>query len=128
VRHTDEDSVPVNAKAVLIDPDSMTVLWMNESALQDCPDLVSESVAGTPVDQAVPMAEILGLPQALHAVAATGVPGHLHTNLVSTAKGSMEIVSSIYRLPDGTLLLLTEHAWQAGRGRTGESASRGARP
>ena len=122
--NADEPDIPVNAKAVLIDPASMTVVWMNESALQEVPGEDGESVRGLPVAQAVPMAELLGVPEALRRVSDTGVVQHLHTNLVSTAKGIMEIVSSVYPLPDGKLLLLTEHAWQAKHGTTDASESR----
>lgn len=119
-----ELNIPVKAKAVLIDPTSMTVLWMNESARQDITVVGSDSVAGTTVDQAIPMAEMLGLPEALRAVADTGVGQHLRANLVSTTKGSVAIVTSVYRLPGAMLLVLTENAWQPAHGETGASAPR----
>lgn len=121
---TDEQDAAVKAKAVLIDPDSMTVLWMNESAAQDS-NGGSDSASGVPMDEAVPLAETLGVPKALHAVADTGVAQHLRTDLVSTTKGSVAIVSSIYRLPNGTLLLLMEHAWQPAHRATDGSTPRG---
>lgn len=107
--HTaDEQNPPVKAKAVLIDPGSMRVLWMNESASQGLSDRDIDSVSGVPIDQVIPMAEASGVPEALRAVADTGVARHLRTGLVSTAKGSVVIATSIYRLPDGRLLVLTE--------------------
>jgi hypothetical protein len=124
VPSADEPNAPVKAKTVLIDPDSMTVLWMNESASQDFSDRGSDAASGIPVEQAVPMAEMMGVPEALRAVADTGVARHLRTDLVSTSKGSLAIATSIYRLPDGKLLMVTENAWQAQHGTTSESGSR----
>lgn len=116
-----ERDTPLRAKAVLIDPASMTVAWMNASALKDLSGR-EDSVLGLPVEQAVPMAEMLGLPEALRTAAETGVAQHLRTDLVSTAKGSVEIVTSVYRLPDGKLLVLTENAWQPLHKPTGGNA------
>ena len=87
-----EGNEPVRARAALIDPASMTVVWVNESAAQVLEDRVSGPVAGMAIDQLVP----------------------------------------IYRLPDGMLLLLSEHAWHmerpaegAGAPRRGRGAARG---
>ncbi len=113
----EEPTGPVKTKAILIDAASMTVLWMNEAALQDLSEYDAASVAGVPVAEGVPLSDILGAPEALRAVAETGVPQHLRANLVSTSRGSMVIVASVYRLPDGNLLLLIENAWQFGRGK-----------
>lgn len=124
MQKADELNSPVNAKAVLIDPTSMTVVWMNEAARHDAPDVASDSMPGAPIDQAIPMAEMLGLPAALRSVAKTGVAQHLRANLVSTTKGSVAIVTSVYRLPDGMLLVLTESAWQAAHGKADGSATR----
>lgn len=124
MQSADEPNTPVKAKAVLIDPESMTVLWMNESASEDSSERGSVFVPGSPIDQVVPMAKALGVPEALRAVADTGVAKHLRTDLVSTARGSVAIVISIYRMPDGKLLVLTENAWHVKHGKTGRSASR----
>jgi hypothetical protein len=121
VPHGDEQNAPVRAKVILIDAESMTVTWMNEAAAQDVSNEAGELVYGLPLDQAVPIAELLGVPGALRAAMNTGVAQHLNADLVSTAKGSMLITASVYRLPDGKLLLLMEHAWRAGRGRARES-------
>lgn len=112
----DERAAPVRAKAVLIDAESLTVTWMNETAAQDTSD-AGGVVSGLPLDQVVPIAELLGVPEALRAAAETGVPQHLQADLVSTAKGSVLIVASVYPLPDRKLLLLMEHGWQARRSR-----------
>ncbi|HEY3317766.1 MAG TPA: hypothetical protein VGK50_05035 [Coriobacteriia bacterium] len=110
--------VPVKAKAVLIDPASMTVSWINESAAQDFSDRGGDGVCGLPAEEALPMTGAVGVPEAVRYVAETGVARHLRTGLVSTAKGSVAIVTSVYRLPDGRVLVLTENAWQAERGTT----------
>ncbi len=102
----DEQDTPVKAKAVLIDPRSMTVVWMNESAAQGLSDEGFE-VSGVTVEQALPMGETLGIPEALGTVAETGIARHLRTNLVSTSQGSMAIATSLHRLPDGMVLVLT---------------------
>lgn len=124
VNSADEQHTPVNAKAALIDPGSMTVLWMNESASQIFSDRDSGALPGVPIEQVIPMAKTLGVPEALRAVANTGVAQHLQVNVVSTSKGSMAIVASIYRLPDGKLLMLMDHDWHARRRTMGGGASR----
>ena len=107
----DEQDVPVKAKAVLIDPRSMTVVWRNEAAAEGLSDAGSSAPTVT-IEQALPLGETLGVPEALQSVAETGIARHLRTNLVSTSQGSMAIATSIYRLPDGMVLVLTENAWQ----------------
>lgn len=106
---------PVMAKVALVDPATMSVLWLNESAKKDLSDDASAAMPGVPLVDGLPLAETLGLPAALNAVAQDGAPRHLHTDLVSTAKGSMSIATSVYRLPDGQLLVVTENAWSADR-------------
>lgn len=118
---------PVKTKAVLIDPVSMTVVWMNEAAAHDARD--PGSAVGAPFAEANPMPDVLRVPEALREVATTGVPRHLRTGLVSTARGSLAVVVSIYRLPDGMLLMLSDNAWAAEHSRpTGERPRRGGRP
>lgn len=121
-RSMDDQKTPVNVKAVLVDPASMTVLWMNESASRDLSDRGRDFVPGMPVNQAQPMADMLGIAQTLTAVANTGVAQHLRADLVSTARGSVAILTSIYRLPDGKLLVLTENAWRVGHRKRGHGA------
>ena len=107
----DEQNTPVRAKAVLIDPGSMTIMWMNESASHDLADEGSDAPAAASIAQMAPAA---GLPDALRAVADTGVTQHLRADLVSTYQGSMAVVASIYRVPDGKLLVLVENTWKPG--------------
>lgn len=111
---TDDRDVPVKAKAVLIDPQSMTVVWANEAASDGDPGFALGTPPGTSVDRFVPMAEALGVPEALRSVAETGVARHLRADLVSTVRGSVAMIISVYRLPDGLLLVLIENAWQIG--------------
>ena len=100
----------------------MTVVWMNEPASQDFAE-GNQPAAGVPVADAVPLSEVLGIPEALRIVAETGVSRRMKANLVSTAKGSLAILASVSRLPDGKLLLLIENAWQVSKDRIGESPS-----
>ena len=115
----DDRDVPVKAKAVLIDPQSMTVVWANEAASDAAPGSVTGTPPETAVDRFVPMAEALGVPEALRSVAETGVARHLRADLVSMARGSVAMVVSVYRLPDGMLLVLIENAWQMGERKAG---------
>lgn len=124
VHDTDEQEPRVNVKAVLVDPGSMTVEWMNEAASQDFSHLPEGSAIGLPVDEALHMTGAIGVPEAVRAVATTGMPRHLRTDLVSTGKGSLAIGTSIYLLPDGKLLVLTENVWQAGHRAAGEGGAR----
>lgn len=99
----------VRAKAALVDPATLSVLWSNEVAEQG-------ALACT-LEQTIPLAESMGVPAAVALAAQTGVPQHLRTSLVSTGRGDMEIATSVYRLPDNTVLVLSENAWQPREGR-----------
>lgn len=70
---------------------------------------------GVPVEYAVPLAAELGVPELITQVAGDGVPRQAHVDLVSTGKGSMVVVVAMERLPDGSVLLLTENTWRSGR-------------
>jgi hypothetical protein len=120
----DEGDTPVKAKAALIDPESMAVLWANEPPPSAGSDAAAESRSGTTIDDVVPMADSLGVPEALREVAVTGVARHLRVDVVSKTTGSIAQVVSIYRLPDGKLLVLSENAWVMGRGGTPGSPRR----
>jgi len=109
----EESTVNVKAKAILADSASLTVLWMNESALEDLPGGAGKSCLGLPLEKAVPASKLLGIPEAAASAAETGEPRHLRTNLISTARGTMFLAASVYPLPDGKLLLLLEKSWQA---------------
>jgi len=96
-------------KAVLIDPDTMAVLWTNEPGV---------AAGALTVEEAVPMAEPLGVPEAVREVASTGTARHLQADLFSTGRGAMALVVSLHRLPDRSVLALAENAWVAQSGAT----------
>ena len=123
MERAEAQGVPVNAKAVLIDADCTTVLWMNESAAGDS-EVPPDSLPA-PLGQVVPISELIGVPEALLAVSRTGVAQHTRTDLVSTSRGRVVIAASMYRLPDGRLLLLIENAWQVEHAKSAGGASRG---
>lgn len=111
------EAEPVRAKAALVDPGTMSVLWANEAAEPNAPRLALE--------QAIPLAEQMGVAEAIRSVAHTGVPGHMRTSLVSTGRGDVAIATSVYRLPGGLVLVLSERAWQPSRDSASGGASRG---
>lgn len=96
------DPRPVSARVVLLEPGTHTVVWTNDPSFPG---------AAYTLDQAVPLHEQLGLSAALGRVESTGGPVHLSTGLVSTRRGTVTVVASVYRLPDGTLLVATENSW-----------------
>ena len=118
VTRSDAQDRPVQAKAVLVDPETMQVIWMNESAAEPFADRTAGAVRQPLVAEAVPMAETLGVLDAVRAVAETGVARHLEADLVSTSRGAVSLVVSVYRLPDGMVLVLSEQAWHVERRRT----------
>ena len=111
---------PVKVKAFLVDPADMRVRWLNESAEEGLLHASDESLT---VEQSVPMAEPLGLVDVIRRVAESGEPEHARTDVISTHRGSMGVGTSVYRLPDGMILVLAEHAWQS-TGRNSENAAR----
>ncbi|MGB4592910.1 MAG: hypothetical protein WBI63_03935 [Coriobacteriia bacterium] len=117
----DEQMTAAKAKAYLVDPASMLVLWMNESASDGLPDAGASEVA---LDEAFPIGATLGLSEAVAFVAGTGTARHLQTDLVSTSLGTMRIVVSVYRVPDGSILVLSENAWEPAHKSFGASRAR----
>jgi len=107
-----DSETPVKAKAVLIDPDSLSVLWTSDAVIEG-----ADAEQPASLEQAIPMSEMLGLSEALRTVAETGTPAHLSANLVSTGRGAVAYAVSVYRLPDGKLLVLSEHAWHVAEGK-----------
>lgn len=121
----EQPAVPVKAKVFLIDPASMQVAWMNESAAEGAAQ--PDENGRLSVVQAVPVAEAMGVPAALAAVSADGVPRHLVADVVSMARGSITLATSVYQLPDGALLVVTENAWQASQSSSAGTARRAPR-
>lgn len=118
-----EQSTPVKVKAFVVDPAEMRVRWLNESAEEG---LLHPSDERLTVEQGVPMAQPLGLVDVIRRVAESGEPEHVRTDVISTHRGSMGVVISVYRLPDGLVLVLAEHAWQS-TGRNSETPARSTR-
>lgn len=87
---------------------------MNEAASAAVADRLDEPDGELSVDDAVPMAAALGVAEALRSVAESGVAQHLQADIVSTSKGAMALVVSLYRMPDGNVLALAENTWQMG--------------
>ena len=99
---------PVRVKAHLVDPDTMTVTWMNESAAQG---FAPAAALGIPVEQVVPASDPDAARELVRDVAETGNARHLRGDVVSTRQGSLAMVTSLYRMPHGAVLVLTENAW-----------------
>lgn len=94
------------AKALLVDPASLKVVWASWAGAR----------RGSHLSSTVPMAEEMGVAEAVRAVADTGIIACRSTELISTRRGSMTLVLSFHRLPGGTVLVLMENIWQhAGR-------------
>jgi hypothetical protein len=124
VQDTDSYEGPARVKAALVDPHSMKIIWMNEAAAHSVERDPIDPASGVTIDRLVPMSDALGVAAALREVADSGTPQHMQTDLVSTARGSVAIVISIYRMPEGALLMLMENAWQPHHGQPGGGARR----
>ena len=107
---TERSAAPVRAKAIIVDPGTMTVLWANEAVLE-APSAGSAGV-GSPIEQVFPLAGQLGLGDAIARVAASGEAHHVHADVIPTRLGSMVLVISVYRLPEGSVLVLVGNAWE----------------
>ncbi len=124
MQRADDREAAVHAQAVLIDPGTLAVEWMNEAAAEAAAGRAEAAGPGLSVDRVLPMAGSMGVTEALREVAETGVARHLRAEVVGMARRSVALVVSIYRLPGGELLLIAEHAVRAGHGRTERGARR----
>lgn len=107
-------ATPVRVRALLVDPASMTVSWMNEAAASGAAELGGAPVeSGASLEDALPAARMLDLGDIVRRVADDGETAHLSADLVSTAKGSMALAVSVDRLPDGLVLVLAENTWRS---------------
>ena len=122
---SDAEKNSVKTGAVLLDPASMAVLWSND--IPEGSAATGDRQSTVSLDDVVPMARQLGLHETVAEVAATGRPAHRQADVVSMSRGSVAYVVSVYRLPDGMVLILTEHAWQVTERASHESSSRTAR-
>lgn len=109
----DRDSAS-RAKALLVDSASLTVVWASWAGVEP----------GSHVSSVVPMAEEMGAADAVRAVALTGIATSRSADLIPTRRGSMALVVSFHRRPDGAVLVLMENAWQ----HAGRSGSPGGTP
>lgn len=107
-----ESDNAARARLMLIEPATMTVTWMNEAASAALLAVGGEYAPGMPVTGVAHLTGTHDIAPMLEEVAATGSPGHMRVDLVSTGRGSITIDTSVYRLPDGMLLVLVENAWQ----------------
>ena len=114
-------AAPVRARAIVVDPETMKVLWANEAAT-GAPS-AGAAVAGGTIEQTFPLAGQLGISDAIARVAASGEPHHVHASVIPTRRGSMVLAISVYRLPEGSVLVLAEDSWDHAA-RTGRDAAR----
>ena len=112
---------------MLVDPETMAVCWTNESVDSLPSGDAAEPQRSLELAHAVPMSDALGLPDVVREVGQSGVARHLSANLVTTGRGAVAYMVSVYRLPDGAVLVLTEHAWHVGEGAKSPSGTRGSR-
>ncbi|MBF4509697.1 MAG: hypothetical protein ISP10_04340 [Aeromicrobium sp.] len=111
----DGRSGPARVKALLVDPVEMRVVWMNDAATQALRARGIAPAVPLPVETAMSVTEAPEVHAVLERVAATGASLDVRVDVVSTRRGSMEVVVSADRLPDGTVLVLVENAWRFGR-------------
>lgn len=106
-----EGGAPVKAKAVLVDPGTMRVVWLNEAVAAGLGIEPGVPAAEVPLEAVVP-AEGERPPRALLAdVASTGRPRHLRADMLANRLGAVAMLTSIYPLPDGMLLVVTESSF-----------------
>lgn len=120
----DRDTLPVKVRALVADPKTLAVLWMNEAASSSLSSRNGEAADGATVEQVLPLAGDMGLTRALLTVAETGEPCHMSADVISTARGSMTLSVSAYRLPDGMLLVLAEDVWRSAGAASGRGTPR----
>lgn len=106
---------PVKAKAYLIDPGPMKVLWMNGSASKGLKAAEGIQIENIGIEAAIPMAKFMGLSEAISEVYRTGVPQHIRSSMISSRKGNISTVVSIYRMPDDRILILMDVEWKGRR-------------
>jgi len=77
--------VPVRAKAIVVDPGTMTVLWANEAAAEAA-SVGTGVIVGEAVERVISLAEQLALAPAIERVAATGGPYHVRADVIPTRR------------------------------------------
>lgn len=107
-----DTQAPVRTKALVVDPVTMAVLWMNEATVAGIPAGVGDPEAGYTLEQALPVSGAIGLAREVAATAVDGEPRTLGADMVSTSRGSVSLVVSVDRIPGGAVLVLCENTWQ----------------
>lgn len=108
---SEDQQVAVRTKAVLVDPLTLGVLWANDVAQGDAASAAASDEPPS-LEDAIPLAQTVGVREAIGEALSSGVPQHLHADLVSTSKGAMALAISVYRLPGGLALVLAENTWR----------------
>lgn len=103
--------VRVRTKAVLVEPGSLSIVWANESAAEAM-NLGGRSLDQVSIAEIIPFVGVQGVESAILEAGRTGEPNHLRADLISSARGSVATVTSVYRLPDGHVLVLTEQSYR----------------
>lgn len=111
--NTGAASPPVNALVALVDSGSLAVVWANDAVYAAVAERGGSPEQVAILDEAIPMATAVGLSALVREVGFTGVPAHRTANIVSTARGSATLVLSVYRIPDGQILVIAENSWSA---------------
>lgn len=116
---TPQDSqAPVRTKALVVDPRTLAVTWMNQATVSGIPAGVRDPDSGYTLEQALPISSAVGLGEAIAQTAEDGAARHLSADMVSTSRGSVSLVISVDRLPGGAVLVLCENTWQFAEGRS----------
>ena len=111
MERTTPDDATARTRAVLVDPTTMIVTWLNDAAAQTPAGLGGDVGPGVPVERVVPMVEGLGVAEAIREVATTGSSRTLRADLISGPRGSVALVIAIHRIPSGEVLILIENAY-----------------
>jgi len=123
VEHLDESAATVRTLAMLVDPTTMDILWLNDSASRAVAERGGDPSSAT-LEAVLPLAETLALSAAVRAVAETGEAQHLRADLISMTRGNVALVVSVDRLPTGAVLVLAENTWQAAERDKGRAVAR----
>lgn len=111
-----QHETPVKVKAALVDPGPMRVVWLNESAAAGLGVEPGATAEVVPIESVVPSSAAGESPrEVLAGVAASGQPRHLRADMLASRRGSVAMLTSIYRLPDGMLMVITESTYLAER-------------
>lgn len=99
----------VHTYLLLVDPESLKILWANDNVESRVVERGGESAVGLHVGNVIPFGDALGIPDRLREVAETGKTCELHSMNFSVQGEQTKTGASIYRLPSGQLLLASEY-------------------